>query len=177
MPGNREDLADTFAAFGYRRGAEVGVERGLYAEVLCQAIPGLQLFCIDAWKTYREYREHVTQEKLDGFYRDTGRRLAGYQATLIRAWSVDAARTIPDGWLDFVYLDGNHIYQQVTADLAAWAPKVRIGGMVSGHDYCRRKRMNYGVIEAVREWTAAHGIKPWFVLRGDSSPSWMWIQR
>lgn len=171
----RADLARTFAAYGYRYGAEIGTERGLYAEVLCQANPGLRLMCVDAWKAYKGYREHVTQAKLDGFYAETQARLAPYGCACVRAFSVEAAQNVSDGSLDFIYLDANHTYPQVEADLHAWVPKVRRGGMVAGHDFCRRKNMDFGVIEAVTNYTNEHSIDPWWVLTGDNSPSWAWV--
>lgn len=178
LPANRVELATVFGKLGFTKGAEIGVEQGLYSEVLCKAIPGLSLLCVDAWKAYRAYREHVTQEKLDGFYEATKRRLAAYDATLLREFSVDAAQRVLDGSLDFVYIDGNHRYEQVVADLAAWVPKVRAGGIVAGHDYRKDKgRGCFHVPQAVGGWTSAYGVTPWFVLRGDNAPTWFWVKR
>lgn len=160
-------------ALGFLRGAEVGVEQGRYSKQLCECIPGLHLLAVDAWQAYRGYREHVSQEKLDGFYEDTLLRLAPYDVTVRRGLSVDVAATVPNGSLDFVYLDGNHTLPFVIADLAAWAPKVRPGGIVAGHDFGRRSVGH--VQEAVEAWTRAYQIAPWFVLTGDKSPSWFWV--
>ncbi len=41
-----------------------------------------------------------------------------------------------DQSLDFVYLDARHDFQGVFSDLIAWWPKLRIGGVIAGHDYC-----------------------------------------
>ncbi len=168
----RADLAVYFADQQFTKGAEIGVERGEFSEVLCQANPRLQLLCVDAWRAYKGYREHVTQAKLDGFYETTTARLARYRADVWRMFSVEAAMTVADGSLDFAYLDANHNREHVEADIAAWAPKVRAGGVLAGHDYCRRKRMTYGVIEAVQAYAASVG-RPVLVLRGDRSPSWV----
>lgn len=174
----RHDLARQFAELGFSHGAEIGVERGHFSRVLLDASPVMHLLCVDAWKAYRGYREHVSQDKLDAFYAETRSRLAPYgdRCVIRRMFSTEAALTVTDGSLDFVYIDGNHVYAQVMADIKAWAPKVRSGGIVSGHDYCRRKRMDYGVIEAVTTYAVEHGIESYTVLRGDKSPSWMWVQ-
>jgi hypothetical protein len=37
--------------------------------------------------------------------------------------------------LDFVYIDGNHIFKNVAEDLWEWSRKVRKGGIVAGHEY------------------------------------------
>lgn len=49
--------------------------------------------------------------------------------------SIEVAKTYADESLDFVYIDAGHSYEEVKADYEAWLPKVRKGGIVSGHDY------------------------------------------
>jgi hypothetical protein len=171
----RGDLACLFQAFGFTKGAEIGVEQGQYSQILCECNPDLELLCVDAWQAYPGYREHVTQEKLDGFFNQAVKRLWPYNAHLVRKFSVDAAEDVEDGSLDFVYIDGNHTLPQVIADLAAWTPKVRSGGIVSGHDYGRASVGH--VREAVMAWTQAYRIEPWMLLTADRSPSWLWVQR
>lgn len=62
--------------------------------------------------------------------------------------SQEATRHVPDGWADFVFIDAGHSYEAVKADIAAWAPKVREGGWLGGHDY---HPAHPGVIQAVDE--------------------------
>lgn len=166
----RDQLCDFYREAGFKVGAEIGVERGNYSEVICRAVPGLHLYCVDAWRAYGGYREHVSQTKLDGFFASTQERLKDHHVTFLRDWSVEAAKQVPDGSLDFVYIDGNHTLPFVIADLAAWTPKVRKGGIIAGHDFSRRtnmqgtQRYDVHVVEAVTTWTAVYGISPWFLL-------------
>lgn len=51
------------------------------------------------------------------------------------AASVEAARLYPDASLDFVFIDGDHEEASVAADVAAWLPKVKPGGLLAGDDY------------------------------------------
>ena len=53
----------------------------------------------------------------------------------LRMTSVKAAANFGDGSLDFVFIDAAHDYDSVSADLRAWLPKVRPGGMIAGHDH------------------------------------------
>lgn len=166
-------LLRLFHELGFKRGAEIGIEQGEFSERICQQVPGVHLTCVDAWAPYRGYREHVTAEKLDGFYEAAVARLTPYGCELVRAFSVEAAKGVPDGSLDFVFVDANHTLPHVMADIAAWAPKVRTGGIVAGHDFGRAKVGH--VREAVQAWTTAYQIAPWFILAGDRSPSWAWV--
>lgn len=176
VPHGTRDVAlpAVLRAIGATRGAEIGVERGAFSEVLCAGVPGLHLTAIDAWTAYPGYREHVTQAKLDAFYAETVARLTPYGATILRGFSALAADAYEPASLDFVYIDANHTLQQVVADLAAWVPKVRPGGIIAGHDYGRASVGH--VREAVTAWTSAYRIAPWFVLAGDRSPSFLWVQ-
>ena len=181
----REGFAEMLGAWGCRVGVEVGVESGEYSEVLCRENPGGKLYCVDAWKAYVGYRDHVRQDRLNGFYDTTVQRLAPYNATLIRKFSVEAAADFENGSLDFVYIDANHALPFVIADLHAWSPKVRAGGIISGHDFLHHRWPNQmHVPQAIHAWTDAYDIKPWFVLgRKDKVPgevrddgrSYFWI--
>jgi len=184
---NRKDLASLFGELGYKKGAEIGTERGVYSDQLCARNPGLHLYCIDAWQCYSGYREHVTQEKLDDFVEETKERLAKYHVDLIRKFSVAAATDFDDNSLDFVYIDANHRFQDVINDICYWLPKVRQGGILSGHDFVKRNNPAYQchVVEAVSGYTAAYRIRPWFIMgrkevreneHRDKPRSWLWVK-
>lgn len=160
-------LTALFRDLDFKVGAEIGVERAQFSKRLCVVNPQLHLYCIDPWLAYPGYREHVTQSKLDAFYEETRWRLADFNCTIIRKTSVEAAADIPNRSLDFVYVDANHDLPNVIADLHAWIPKVRSGGVVSGHDMLRRTnpvRYQCHVVEAVYAYTQSYMINPWFIL-------------
>lgn len=173
----RNNLAGLFSELGFRVGAEIGVERGLYSEVLCRTNPELKLYGIDPLEVYKGYREHVSQEKMDGFYEEVLERMKPFDFELIRKYSLDAVDLFKDGELDFVYIDGNHDFINTTNDIYHWSKKVRKGGIVAGHDYTRNKKKDYKchVKDVVQAWTYAHDINPWFITAGDKSPSWFWL--
>jgi predicted O-methyltransferase YrrM len=62
----------------------------------------------------------------------------------IQDTSVRAAARIADSSVDWVFIDALHDYASVRDDIRAWAPKVKPGGLISGHDYGRA-----GVTDAV----------------------------
>jgi hypothetical protein len=181
----RNGMAILFNELGFKIGVEVGVETGKFSEVLCKSIPGVKLYSVDAWKAYRGYRDHVNQKKLDGFYETTKKRLAPYDCELIRKFSMDAVKDFKDNSLDFVYIDGNHNFQNCTNDIAEWSKKVRYGGIIAGHDYAKfvnSKELH--VPQVVNGWTDAYQIRPWFLLGTkakidgiirDEHRSFMWV--
>lgn len=179
--GRRENgLAGLFAELDFKMGVEIGTERGKYAEVLCRTNPNLKLSCIDSWISYENYREHVSQEQQDGFYKESIDRLAPYDCMLIKSFSMDALKFFKDESLDFVYLDANHEFQHVVNDIAEWSKKVRKGGIVSGHDFIRMKGAKgeyMHVKDAVQGWAYAKKIEPWFVIKGDKCPSYFWVKK
>ena len=59
----------------------------------------------------------------------------GLSLKLHRQASVEAATRLADRSIDFLWLDAGHRYEEVMADLQAWLPKVRDGGVVGGDDY------------------------------------------
>ena len=184
----RTDLAQIFAELGFTSGAEIGVERGLYSEVLGRENPQATIYGVDSWLAYKGYRDHVGQGKWDGFYRDTLERMTPYpKYRAIRKSSMDAVKDFKPGTLDFVYIDGNHALPFVINDIIEWSKIVRIGGIVSGHDYRKSKRIisTNHVVYGVHCFIESYRIHPWFLLgRKEVLPgevrednrSWFWVK-
>ena len=181
---SRSRLPRLFSDLGYRRGAEIGVWDGAFSEELARGNAGMKrLLCVDPWLAYRRYNERKNvQARLDRAYACAQERLSGLPCELLRMTSIEAAATVPDGSLDFVYIDANHAEAFVREDLIAWAPKVRAGGCLCGHDYelSQKAKQKHSWIEvkaAVDAYVQEQQIGPLFVLTGDRSPSWLWVVR
>lgn len=177
IPRTRRDFLGLLNALGYRRGCEIGTWEGQFAEWICEAIRDVELICVDPWRAYGEYRDKKNdQARLDAAYRLTRARVAPYHGCRVwRMTSQEAAAHVPNGSLDFVYIDGNHGRAFVDADLRAWTPKVRSGGIVAGHDYTTRSA-HIEVKPAVDAFVKAQGIAPLFVMAADKYPSFFWVQ-
>lgn len=182
----REDLAALFAELGFKRGAEIGVERGLYSETICKANPGVQHYAVDYWKRIHRYRDHVDGEKLQRFYVEASERLEPYGVTVIRELSMNAVTRFDDGSLDYVYVDGAHDFQSVTNDIAEWSRKVRPGGIISGHDYLFARLPSLMHVPLVVDpWVRAYSLEPLFIMgarekaagvKRDDGRSWFYVQ-
>lgn len=70
------------------------------------------------------------------------------RAQMLVGYSHDATVASAVNTIDAVFVDGDHSFEGAFRDIAAWAPHVRRGGLVMGHDYCRSFR---GVVRAVNK--------------------------
>lgn len=144
---NRIELAKHFAALGFTTGAEIGVCHGRYSEILCRTNPKMTLLAVDDWRRNRTHKSYAV----------AALRLENLNVTIDRRSSMDAVGDVADESLDFVFIDADHKYTSVRDDIREWSKKVRIGGIVSGHDYYKTRGANLGVINAVDEYVAEHG--------------------
>lgn len=191
----RADLPQFLISRGLTKGAEIGVYKGAFTEKFCQA--GLQMYAVDPWQAYDGAgRTPKLQARQDFLYEHTRRTLAPYDCTIVRATSMEAVQQFEDESLDFVYIDGNHIFRYVAEDLFEWSRKVRPGGIVSGHDYFdtdpKATNLLCHVRVVVDAYTRLYKISPWWLfgkqrLRSGSSHedgvpkddryySWMWFK-
>jgi hypothetical protein len=137
----RNELASLFNELQFTKGVEIGVDRGEYSQILCEANKNLHLTSIDSYSTdtYDPGISAVSdaQKYLDSIYEEATNRLKPYTCTILRKQSMDALADFADESLDFVYIDGNHDFVHVTNDIHYWLKKIRVGGILAGHDYAR----------------------------------------
>jgi hypothetical protein len=176
---SRNELPFFLKERGYRVGAEIGVYKGEFTEKLCQV--GLKVYAVDPWITYKNYRKHPQELDYEEMYQNTVARMAGHDCTIIRKTSLEALDDIPDGSLDFVYIDGNHAFPYISQDIYEWNRKVRVGGVISGHDYFNGNHNPYWirichVKYAVDVCAKIFGVNVTIFGERDKCPSWMWIK-
>lgn len=177
---NRIELAKYFNKLGFKKGAEIGVASGRYSEILCRNIPDLELYCVDPWKPYKGNRRGGGANKHSTNYQKAVTRLSNYNVKFLQMLSMEAVGKIPDGYLDFVFIDGNHSFDYIMRDLIEWSKKVKKGGIISGHDYYKFRYA--GIVEAVNAYTNAHkltlNVIDWWPQSGkdDSKPCFWWVK-
>ncbi len=102
------------------------------------AIKGAVLHCIDTWRGSPGVVAHqAIARDFDVLATFRANVEAAGGVGLVRAMqlpSVDAARLFVDASLDLVFIDADHRYGSTAADIAAWPPKIRPGGILCGHD-------------------------------------------
>ena len=81
--------------------------------------------------------------------------------TPVKEWSDKAAALYADASLDFVFIDAGHTYENASADIKAWLPKVKPGGFIAGHDYGSAPGVNRAVNELLTGFDV--DINSWIV--------------
>jgi hypothetical protein len=150
------------------KGAEIGVFKGDMSACLLRGCPDLELIMVDSWEgsgaAYEgdsgDWHADLTDSAQEEFMAAAERRVdfAGSRAVINRGRSVDMARDVPDGSLDFVFIDADHSYDGCKADIEAWAPKLKAGGWLCGHDYENTSFPKFGVTQAVAEYLEKTGL-------------------
>ncbi len=179
----RRHLNLLFAELGYRKGAEIGVNKGSNALRFNRINPECKLYCIDPWELYdgmNDFTDGVEREEAFAIAQKHLSQLSNVE--IIKEFSMDALSHFDDESLDFVYIDANHEWPYVTQDIFYWAKKVKPGGIVAGHDYIIKGKYEFNqVTEAVDGYTKAFGIKPWFVMDKAEHPAhpgtWFWVKK
>ena len=117
---------------------EVGVAEGNYSAAFLNLWFGNYVM-VDRWCHVEGYDDIMNGDDAEHEQRyRQARAIAdahGDRVRVLRMDSADAAATFADRSLAFVYLDGDHSFDGVRRDLAAWWPKVVRGGIIAGHDY------------------------------------------
>lgn len=180
IPCNRlVDLPLIFKDLGFTKGAEIGVLYGKFSEILCQSNPHMKVYSVDAWSHYPVNGNFRPAWVYEPIYQKAKETLSMYPNNeIIREWSQEAVKDFEDESLDFVFIDADHRFQQVTNDIAEWSKKVRKGGIISGHDFAEGARGSQfvHVKDVVRAWCRAYRIQPYFILDFPKERGWMWVK-
>ena len=134
--------------------AEIGVWKSKTTRKILKYCPSIkEYWAVDQWQTLPEGFGHMsrrTKEDWDNLHQFACTLCLYYpQLKIIRSQSVPSAEIFPAGYFDMVYIDADHRYETVKADICAWRSKIKSGGHLSGHDYGSSRHR--GVKQAVDE--------------------------
>ncbi len=167
---DRRFLLDMFPKHSI--GAEIGVHLGDFSQQIIAQVSPQQLHLIDPWQhrtadVYKDawYGGKVKggQIEMDLRYASVLHRFAGsiqaQQVIVHRGDSANVLRKFPDEYLDWVYIDGDHLYESVRCDLELSATKVKSGGYITGDDYVDGQWWGGGVKKAVDEFSCHPAVQ------------------
>lgn len=133
---------------------EVGSWKGRSASYMAVEIhnsgyaDNIEFDCVDTWEGSVEHQD-MDEVKNDLLYQTFLENIKPVSHIInpIRKSSIEASKLYKDNSLDFVFIDASHEYEDVIDDIKAWLPKIKVGGILAGHDYGR-----YSVNKAVKDY-------------------------
>lgn len=153
-------------------GVEIGVNDGNFSERILEIVRPKKLHLIDPWAfiSDTEYaaspygRDNVkNQETMDNKYNSVKKKFMTLikkdQITIHRGLSETLFSVFDDSYFDWVYIDGNHLYDFVKKDLNLYYSKVKSGGFITGDDYYDGGWSSGGVKKAVDEFVNTGMVK------------------
>ncbi len=141
-------------------GCEIGVWKGDFSEEILSIVRPQKLYLVDPWLYLPIYPDRwyggnsaKSQKDMDDIYESVNNRYKHYENVyIVRKKTEDLTGEIPDGCLDWVYIDGNHQYEYVLKDLETFMVKVKENGIICGDDYDRVEKGRRQVAEAVNDF-------------------------
>lgn len=110
-----------------------------------------RLWCIDSWRgsDTKPKRGCVsTEDDFQSFLNNI--QDVRDRVVALKMFTRGAVGLLPEGSFDLVFIDADHSYEAVRFDILNFAPLVRPGGILCGHDYGPQPMRN-GLIKAVKE--------------------------
>lgn len=121
-------------AINEARDGSVFVEIGCYkGKSTCYMIDAIKrsgkkisFYVIDNFSTLgdveKEFKENLGEDRLKTIF-------------FIKKDSVSASINFNDDSVNFVFIDTDHVPELLSQELTRWIPKVKKGGLISGHDF------------------------------------------
>jgi len=122
---HRNGLIDLVPKHG--NAVELGVAKGDFSKLIADLRPDINLWCIDKWDDHHNYAEYL--RVLERFEHSPNVLItrSNFKACLHR---------FKDCYFNWIYIDGYaHTGQEDGKTLSEWFPKLKSGGLFSGHDY------------------------------------------
>lgn len=161
-----ETLYELLKERPHKFGCEIGVNKGHTTKFLLENLPKIERYYdVDPWREYDMYDgttciRYVGSAKggktWDQVIIEFFKKTLKYsdRVAIMRMFSTDAVKFFDDEYFDWIYIDANHKYEYIKENLYLWTPKVKLGGLIIGHDYKNRKEVakGWGITKAVNEF-------------------------
>ena len=120
--------------------AEIGVYRGDFAaRMLGECADIASYYMIDPWRHLADWNKPANKadDVFERYFRESMHKTDAWadKRIVLRGKTTDVIHHVPDGALDFAYVDGDHTLRGITIDLVKVFPKVRTGGWIGGDDF------------------------------------------
>jgi hypothetical protein len=175
-PRRWDFLAGLMNQLEFKTFVEVGCKEGRTSGHILDAVKESLVIAIDPWitqeangdpkrETYKDWDFEEIEKK---FWENVGERRD--RCRMLRMTSAEAVLEVGDG-VDVVFIDALHDYESVKEDIKLWWPKVKVGGVLSGHDFNHKwPGVQLAVAEAFNLMDV--GVGPdsvWFMVKNDDA--------
>jgi|694.fasta_scaffold03604_9 hypothetical protein len=139
---------------------EIGVFRGDFSKILFNQLPNelhlIDPFIGEVWSGDKD-GSNMRLANLNNAYEEILMMYKEHKNVYIhKGFSQNILKNFPDNYFDFIYIDGDHSYEGVKNDLMLSKRKVKINGIISGHDF--NDNQFPGVVMAVNEFCALYNL-------------------
>ena len=170
-PWDRNAMLDQIGLRG-KICAEIGVLRGDYSAEILKRNPA-ELYLVDPWEhqaadDYQRDKSNCKQEEFDQMYNGVRARFAkNYNVGIYRMYSHRFFCEVQREF-SFSFIDANHSYAHVLADLMGAYLRIKDGGWICGHDYGQGPNSAFpGVPQAVSSFCQITGNEIEFLTQED----------
>ncbi len=149
------------------RCAEIGVWNGGFSGAILEETAPQELILIDPWDllsgqekdewTHHKHQDHQEMRRMFENVKSNYEHLPNVQ--IRRGFSAEVLSSFPDCYFDWIYIDGNHLYEFVRKDLELGFRKVKPGGIIAGDDFFWKRGGRMHVRDAVLDEMRAQGMK------------------
>lgn len=168
-------------------GIELGVFKGEFSEQIIQVVRPRELHLVDVWWTqygeyypnwgpYTDYGRLRTRDAYNSMMRTIQQYNSVRTKIIVHVGNdLEYLRALPNGYLDWAYLDTTHKYELTKLELEILKDKVRSGGLITGDDwYEEPSHIHHGLSRAVNEFCAT---SEWEVVLRTNTVQWAIQQR
>ncbi len=157
--------------------AEIGVLHGDFSEIILEIIKPETLALIDPYtiseSKYDEAMHHLataysTDKDYEKLLERFKEQIESEQVLVNREYSYNAVKDFPDKGFDAIYIDSSHIFFDIKRDLNDWLPKLKLNGLMCGHDFIHHK--SFGVIQAVIDFMLENNFE--LIIINDNGGDW-----
>jgi predicted O-methyltransferase YrrM len=140
--------------------AEVGSWMGRSTSALAANVGSGLVVAVDTWRGSAEHAVTLAARSDGWLLSEFRRNTKGLPVMPVPLPSLDAAFLLAKTTMrfDLIFVDANHSYEAVKADILAWTPLLADGGILCGHDYDPPNWM--GVKQAVDECVPRFRVVP-----------------
>lgn len=117
------------------KAVEIGAYSGEGTVVLAKYF--IEVLAIDPWLNGYDINDRASQQcPMKFVFEAFQERTKGLSNVMFsQGKSLDALEFVEDESCDLIYIDGDHRYEGVLADLKGWRNKLKDGGIMAGHDW------------------------------------------